>query len=202
MEERRTVRDGYDTLAETYADRRTLTGRGTELVEAFAASIDPDSRVLDAGCGGGVPAGVVLADRHSVLGCDISGAQLAAFEANVPGGDPVYGDLTTLPVADGSVDAVVSLFAVIHVPRERHDEVFTELHRVLGSDGEALLVVGNEPWEGRNPDWLDAGAEMFWSYFGRDRNLGLLRDAGFEIIDDEVVSDELGGAFCFVRVQT
>lgn len=40
---------------------------------------------------------------------------------------------------------------------------------------------------------------MVWSFYGRERNLDLLRAAGFEVRRDEVVDDDLGGTFCAVR---
>ncbi|WP_255150766.1 class I SAM-dependent methyltransferase [Halorarius halobius] len=199
MDEKRTVRDGYDAIADDYAAQRTLDGRGTDLVRAFAADL-PEGRVLDAGCGGGVPASAVLAERHDVVGMDLSAEQLGHLRENVPAAAPVAGDLTDLPFSAGAFDGLASLFAVIHVPRERHGDVFAEFNRVLRPGGEALVVVGSDAWEGRNPDWLDTGTEMFWSFYGPERNRDLLRDAGFTVEREELVNDELGGDFLFVRV--
>jgi SAM-dependent methyltransferase len=199
--ELRTVRDGYDDLADAYADHRTLDGPGTDLVRRFARDQPVESLVLDAGCGGGLPAGRLLDEHHEVVGLDVSTAQLTRLRENVPGAVPVQGEFTGLPFADGAFDALVSLFAVIHVPRERHAEVFAAFHRVLDSDGEALLVVGNDAWEGRNPDWLDTGTEMFWSFYGLETNCELLRDAGFAVEVQPVESEALGDGFRYVRAR-
>jgi len=56
---------------------------------------------------------------------------------------PVAADMTALPVASGSVDAVVVIDALHHVPNV--PAVFREAHRVLVSGGQFLLA---EPGEG------------------------------------------------------
>jgi ubiquinone/menaquinone biosynthesis C-methylase UbiE len=56
---------------------------------------------------------------------------------------PVAGDMTALPIATGSVDAVVVIDALHHVPDV--PAVFREAHRVLQRGGQFLLA---EPGEG------------------------------------------------------
>lgn len=200
MKDLHTVRDGYDDVADAYADHRSLDGPGTDLVRRFGRDLPAGARVLDAGCGGGLPAGRVLAERHEVVGLDLSTAQLTRLRRNVPDAEPVQGEFSRLPFVTNAFEGLVSLFAVIHVPRERHAAVFEEFHRVLRPGGEALLVVGNEAWEGRNPDWLDTGTEMVWSFHGLETNRELLCDVGFTVDVQPVESDELGDAFRYVRV--
>lgn len=200
MDPKRTVRDGYDAIAADYAEARTDGGRGASLAAGLANDLAPGARVLDAGCGSGGPATVELDADHEVVGLDISGGQLEHLERGLPAVAPAQGDMTHLPFADGAFDGLVSSHAVIHIPRDQHASVFSEFRRVLRPDGEALAVVGSEPWEGRNPDWLDTGEEMFWSFYGAERNLELLRAAGFSVERTELVDDELGGEFLFVRV--
>ena len=112
---------------------------------------------------------------------------------DIPASRLVQGDLTALPVASATVDAVVSFYAIIHVPRQ-HARVFEECHRVLRPGGRALLCLG---W-GDNPEdhdpesWL--GVPMFWSHFDAETNLALLRDAGFTIESSTEVPDPMAHA--------
>lgn len=199
MTRKHTVRDGYDSISEAYLAERRPDGRERELVESFATTLPGGARVLDAGCGAGVPVTATLVDRHEVVGLDASAAQLTLARDHVSVARLVRGDLERLPFADGAFDGLASCHAVIHVPRERHGDVLREFHRVLRSGGRLLVTLGIDPWEGTNPDWLDAGTEMFWSYHGRERNLELLAAAGFTVERETVVDDELGGEWLFVR---
>lgn len=200
MDERRTVREGYDEVAQDYLDRRSAAGRARELAAAFAA--DAGARVLDAGCGAGVPATAeAVAACGEVVGMDLSRAQLGLLGEQVPAARPVQGDLTRLPFRDDAFGGLVSYYAVIHVPRERHAEVLAEFHRVLEPGAPLLVTMGTEAWEDENPDWLESGAEMFWSFYGRERNLELLAEAGFEVESEEAVGDSLGSEYLLVRAR-
>jgi ubiquinone/menaquinone biosynthesis C-methylase UbiE/uncharacterized protein YbaR (Trm112 family) len=52
----------------------------------------------------------------------------------------LLGDVTELPLQDGSVDAAVSLHTVYHVPQREQMKAFTELYRVLAQGGTAVVV--------------------------------------------------------------
>lgn len=195
----RTVMTGYDDVAATYDESR---GPGVDagFVESLADDLSDDARVLDAGCGGGRPVLETLGDEYDTLGVDLSAAQVALASERAPAARLVRGDLTRLPVADDAVDAVTALHSVIHVPRERHEGVFDEFGRALRHGGQLLLTTGVGEWEGANDDWLDSGAAMQWSFHGRERSLDLLAEAGFDVREDAVVDDELGGGeWLFVR---
>jgi SAM-dependent methyltransferase len=52
----------------------------------------------------------------------------------------VLGDITNLPLQDDSVDGVVSLHTLIHVPAEEQERGFLELHRVLRPGHRGVVV--------------------------------------------------------------
>lgn len=91
--------------------------------------------VLDAGCGSGALAARARGTRLRVVNLDA--AETMAAEA-ARHGPAVRGELTRLPLADGSVDAVVSVNVLDHL--ETPGDGLREAHRVLRSDG--LFVAG------------------------------------------------------------
>lgn len=192
-----TVRAGYDLVAASYTADRSAAGTGgdIDLLDAFLAQLSPQSRVLDAGCGAGIPVGDrVVAAGHSLVGLDFSISQLGLARTHVPTSRLVQGDLTTLPVRNATVDAVVSFYAIIHVPRDLHTRVFAEVFRVLRPGGRALLCLGwGDLPEDHDPEsWL--GVPMYWSHFDADTNLALLRDTGFTIESSTEVPDPMAHA--------
>jgi len=206
MDQRDIVREGYDEIAETYDEERSGEGPERDIAEEFAADVverlgDESGLVLDADCGAGRPVLEALATRHDVIGLDISTGQLEHARRRVPGGGFVQGDLAHLPLDDDSVDAVASYHAIIHVPKADHEQVLAEFSRVLRPGGDALVVMGSEAWEGTNDGWLDTDTPMAWSFFGADRNREIVTDAGFEIVDERILDDELGGTFAIFRAR-
>jgi len=194
MDERNAVREGYDALAETYADQRSGDETlGTALLDDLLADLPDDARLLDAGCGQGTP---VLASASAggdvdAVGLDFSPAQLELATANAPDAALLRGDMGHLPFTDDSFDAVTGFHSLIHVPLDDHQRVIDEFARVMRPAGRLLVSEGLTEWEGQNPDWLDSGAAMEWHIAGGEATRKQLRTAGFTVVDQWAVDDTL-----------
>lgn len=189
---RELVREGYDRIAEQYLAARPDDGGDVALLPELVARLGRGDAVLDAGCGAGVPVMAALVEAGlDVVGLDLSMRQLALARSLVRDVTLAQADLVALPFADRSFRAVVSYYAVIHVPRSDHSVVFRELARVLQPGGLALLCLGaTDLPEDRDPEsWL--GTPMFWSHFDAPTNVRMLRDTGFHVLWDRLVADPM-----------
>ena len=121
----------YDLIADWYAtDRAGSVGVAEAL--AVAAMLPAHSRILDVGCGNGVPITEALVNAgHRAVGLDSSGGMVARFRANLPGTPVVRGDARWCPFADGSFDAAISWGMMFHLPRRDQCAVFASVSRVL-----------------------------------------------------------------------
>jgi len=186
--DRNDVRRAWDEISGTYARRRDPDGGDADLIEEFRAGLDPGAVVLDVGCGDGartlanLPAGSV--------GLDVSRRGLELAAGTVPGARLVQGEMSRLPLAGGSVDAITAYHAVFHVPRADHPRVYRGFARVLRPDGTLLMTLPGGRFETVRRDWM--GGRMLFSAPGRERTLSQLTDAGFENVRTETVSDPLG----------
>lgn len=205
MNGKRIVQDGYDVLAEAYLRVRSTDSEDVRLLDELSARLPDGARVLDAGCGAGVPVTRILSDRFRVVGVDISERQVALARQNVPNAEFIQTDLVTLDLPAASFDAIVSYYAIIHVPRQEHPELLANFYRMLAPGGLLLVSMG----AGDNPDgtednWLDGGAPMYWSHYGREDNLRMTANVGFEIVWERLVTEEDefgGGTHLFVLAQ-
>ena len=59
----------------------------------------------------------------------------------------------------------------------------------LQPGGLLLLTMGASEWEGKEDDFC--GAEMYWSHYGAEQNLKLVKEAGFSVLFNEI--DTTGG---------
>jgi SAM-dependent methyltransferase len=203
-ERREIVRLGYDEAGAAYLRARPDDGLDMSLVAELCQRLPKGARVIDVGCGAGVPVAQHIADAgHYVFGIDLSWAQLTLSREHVPGLYVAEADMAALPIGPGTFDGLVSYYAVIHVPREDHVAVFAEFRRVVRAGGWALLCLGSEdnPADRDMDSWL--GAPMYWSHYDADTTLRLLVAVGYSITLSWEIPDPMGhgGAHTFVLAQ-
>lgn len=190
---RERVKAAYDDLAADYA-AATGDAEGTAaLLNGVDERLAPGSRILDVGCGDGRPVSTRFEATHDVVGLDVSREQLRLAAERVHRTRLLQGEMTALPIRRSAVDAVVAFYSIIHVPRDEHSTVFAEWARVLRPGGVVLFSTGETAWEGENPDWLDSGVEMAWSYPDPEETARALETAGFEVLRDRSLTDPLAG---------
>jgi cyclopropane fatty-acyl-phospholipid synthase-like methyltransferase len=155
------------------------------MLDEFTARLPSGARVLDLGCGPGVPSTRLLADHFDVIGVDISATQLDAARRNVPGASFVHGDLAHVDFPPESFDGVAALYSISHVPREEHGALFERVSRWLVPGGLFLATLGARDDPGWIGDWL--GQPMFFSSHDADINRRLLTAANFDLVIDDVI---------------
>ena len=128
----------------------------------LAGLLRPGARVVDLGCGAGIPATRELAGHGlQVIGVDFSAVQLRRARRLVPAARLIQADMTALQLRPASADAVVSLYALIHVPLADQQALFPRIRDWLRPGGYFLAIVGAGRWTGTKP-YL--GADMFWDH--------------------------------------
>jgi cyclopropane fatty-acyl-phospholipid synthase-like methyltransferase len=144
-------------------------------VAELASLLRPGARVVDLGCGAGVPATRELASHGlQVLGVDFSAVQLRRAQRLVPGARLVQADMAMFGLRPATVDAVVSFYALIHVPVADQRALFPRIRGWLRPGGYFLVIVGAQRWTGVEP-YL--GADMFWDHADTASYLRWLRAA-------------------------
>ncbi|MCK9250923.1 MAG: methyltransferase domain-containing protein [Solirubrobacteraceae bacterium] len=122
----------------------------TLLEQTRAPAIGPDDTVLDVGCGVGRLVRAVADRPGRTIGLDVSDEMLRRARAHLgdrPGVEWVHGDGTSLrPVADASVDVVLSLVVFQHIPDPEVTYGYVrEIGRVLRPGGWAAFQVSDDP---------------------------------------------------------
>jgi SAM-dependent methyltransferase len=168
--QRNVVRRGYDAISLAYrSDDGTAAASSAEdlsryagWVRELAGLLPARATVLDLGCGAGIPATSQLtAHGLRVLGVDFSAVQLRRARQLVPAARLVQADMTELHLQSGRIDAVVSFYALIHVPLADQQALIPRIRGWLRPGGHFLATVGADRWTGTE-DYL--GARMFWDH--------------------------------------
>ena len=144
------VRAGYNVLSRAYradiADDATQ-GQYAEWLGNVRDRAPACADVLDRGCGNGIPAAKWLSDNgFRVTGVDLSDTMVERARELVPEGTFLRGDVTSVDEVAfdvGSFDAVVSFFALIHVPVTDQPGVLARAARWLRPGGLFVATVGH-----------------------------------------------------------
>lgn len=195
------VRTGYDRVSRVY--RPDEDARASQLyapwLARLCAALPPAPRILDLGCGCGLPATRELAKRGEVTGVDLSPVQVDRARALVPDARFLCADMCAVELPPGTFDAVVSFYAVVHVPLEEQEALFRRIAGWLKPGGLFLATLGHTAWTGTESDWLDVeGASMYWSHADAATYRRWLEDAGFVVLLEIFVPEGGGGHQLFL----
>ena len=166
------------------------------------SSLPAGAKVLDAGCGAGIPVSQMLSERFEVTGVDFSEAQIELAKKNISHATFLCEDMTRLDFPDETFDGITSYYAIIHIPREEHQPLLANFHRMLKPGGMALLCLGAEHLiDDIDENYL--GTRMYWSHYDGETYLKMLKEIGFAIVWSQNVADESceGSGHLFVLAQ-
>jgi SAM-dependent methyltransferase len=180
------VEAGYDAIADRYqAWASSFHTPAMGWLDDLLSRLEDGSEILDVGCGRGVPFTQKLARRHRVTGVDISPCQVELARSLVPEAAFVQADATELERLPQSLDAVVSLFMLGHVPQAEQGPLLRRIAGWLRPGGFLLATMATGGTEEVDPDWL--GAPMYFASHTPEVNRGLVWAAGLEIVRDRVI---------------
>lgn len=188
MNYKKLVKQGYNQCAKNYLSQRDLF-KNQKYLEDLVQRLKPNSKILDLGCGAGIPNDKFLIEKgFNIIGVDISSEQIKLARKNLPQGNFVVKDISEINFPNNSFDAIISFYTIFHIKREEHQQLFNKLFSILKPNGYLLVTMGSSDWEGIE-DFH--GSKMFWSHYGVNKNLDIVKNSGFKIINHEI--DTSGG---------
>ena len=181
---RKTVEDGYEKgeYAKVFRSSAELNQFEQEFFNRLLQRLPPDPNILDLGSGTGIPYDKFLVDKGCrVTGVDLCQKHIAEAIKNVPEAVYLKGDFSRLELEEKSFDAIISLYAIFHLPRIEHPGLFQKLNRLLKSGGLIMVSLGTSDSEyGEEDDWC--GARMAWSTYDPPTYEKMITGAGFTIL--------------------
>jgi SAM-dependent methyltransferase len=147
------------------------------------------SKVLDLGCGCGVPDAKLLSTKLEVMGVDISEVQVARARKLVPEATFLCADMTRVRFLAGSFDAAICLYSIIHVPLDEQPALIERLGRWIRPGGPLILIAGADSYTGTADGWLGSESKMYWSHADGETYARWLVEAGFEVRRREIIPE-------------
>lgn len=180
---RKLVEEGYNNADYGGAFRRdeTLRENEEEFMSLLIKKLPKNAKVLDFGCGLGIPHDKFFVNQGiDVTGIDISQKHINLAKKNVPDAKFIKGDFSKVKFKE-KFDAIVSFYAIFHIPRTEHKKLFKKMHLLLKKSGLILITLGTSGDEySEEKNW--AGAPMAWSQYTPTTYKKILNECGFKII--------------------
>lgn len=181
------VRAGYDRASRAYrGDAYPFAGSGyAHWLSRFTPGLPANARVLDLGCGNGIPATRELARRFAVTGVDLSPVQIERARALVPDASFLCADMAEVAFAPDSFEGVVAFFSLINLPLHEQALVIERAARWLVPGGRMLAVVGKWASTHVERDFRGVrGVTMYWSHADVATYREWFTSAGFTIEEE------------------
>ncbi|MFF3767791.1 class I SAM-dependent DNA methyltransferase [Streptomyces sp. NPDC001922] len=194
--------DGYDPLRiDRTGQAEAFDAIGDRYDEAFphkdgqlaagqwlAGALPAGSRVLDLGCGTGMPtAAQLVAAGHRVVGVDLSPGMLKLARDKVPAAEFLRRDIAGLtadgPEGIGRFDGVAAFFSILMLPRAEIPFALRTLHALLRPEGLLALSMVEADVDDFAIPFL--GHTIRVSGYLRDELRQVVSDAGFEVTGED-----------------
>jgi 2-polyprenyl-3-methyl-5-hydroxy-6-metoxy-1,4-benzoquinol methylase len=188
------VQRGYDHLSHRYRGDHDDPGEYAPWLTHLQQQLPAHARVLDLGCGCGIPVAKTLADHgYQVTGVDLSEVQINRARELVPDATFLHADATQVEFPDRTFDAVVCLYALIHMPRDTQPRLLQRIATWLRPGGVLLATTGAQEWTGTQDHWLGGTAAMWWSHADAATYRDWITQAGLTIDSEQFVPEGNSG---------
>jgi predicted TPR repeat methyltransferase len=184
--------EAFDAIGDRY-DVAFPHKSGQLATGAWLASSLPDgSRILELGCGTGLPTARQLVDAgHRVTGVDLSRRMVELARANVPEAGFHRMDMADLRAGGtgeelaggtGRYDGVVAFFSLLMLPRREIPYALAMVHRLLAPGGLLGLSMVEADVDDFTIPFLERSIRV--SGYLRDELRLVVKDAGFEVLEE------------------
>ncbi len=177
--------EAFDAIGDRYDDAFPHKDGQLAAGDWLASALPPRSRVLDLGCGTGLPTARGLSEAgHEVVGIDISPGILKLARDNVPGAEFHQMDIADLRDGRlGTFDGIAAFFALLMLPRPEIPHALRMLHGMLRPEGLLALAMVEADVNDFSIPFL--GNTIRVSGYLRDELRRVVRDAGFEVVGED-----------------
>lgn len=175
----------FDRLVERYEPAYSDRPEQARAVIWLAERLGAGARVLDVGCGSGVPTARQLVDAGiHVVGIDISAAMVSAAAKAVP--EAVLHTCDVLDFTETGYDGAVAFFSLLMLSRSGIQQALSVLHKAIRPGGYLLIGMVEADLDHAPVTFLDTDVRV--SSYPRDDLHRVVEQAGFDVLETRVVS--------------
>ncbi len=144
------LRKHYNEMAVQYTQSRDRFNNDRQL-QKLAGLLGHRKRVLDLGCGDGVPVCRFFAERgHEVMGVDFSERMIDLARERVPQARFLKMNLMAIDFPPESFDLVTSFYTLFHLHKQDQKGIFQKTYRLLKPGGHTYFTLASKEYTGHD----------------------------------------------------
>jgi ubiquinone/menaquinone biosynthesis C-methylase UbiE len=186
----RKVAEDYHRAFTQYDGNPELKKKVVQRYDKFTSRLTPGGRILDAGCGTGRFVKYFLRDGFKVTGIDRSGSMIDIAAKNNSMAEFMVMDICHLEFPSNYFDGIWNVATLLHLDEADVKFALKESMRVLKSDGTLYIATRTKDTGVSIIEESTEGGEMRVNYYSATRLNELLRDSGFETVENSVEPDD------------
>lgn len=173
--------DEYDEISDWYAANRR-SEVGVPDVSALARTLVPGSKILDLGCGNGIPISQYLVrSGFELFGIDSSPKMIARFRRNCPGAHAQCATILDSDFFNTVFDAVVAWGVFLHLAPTEQERAIAKVSRFLRPAGKFFFTAGDQE---ETAESQMGGVGFHYVSLGAAKYRRVLRENGFDVLDE------------------
>ncbi|MEO6120362.1 MAG: class I SAM-dependent methyltransferase [Terriglobales bacterium] len=134
----------YDQIFDWYVAERNPEVGVTD-VEEFICTLPPGARILELGCGSGIPiTRLLVRSGFAVFGVDSSARMIAGFRANFPGLSAQCATIQDSDFFSTDFAAVIAWGVLFHLTPDEQGAALAKIARHLQPHGRLLFTAGDK----------------------------------------------------------
>ena len=176
---------GFDAIGSRYDEVFPHKDGQVQAVEQLLTHLPGRARVLDVGCGTGIPTAWQLVNAGCVVtGIDISPVMLDLARRNVPEATLLQRDALDIDDSLGRFDAVVAFFSLLMLPREQVVATLERISDLLPPGGWLALGMVEADFDDIELPFL--GLPLRVTGWPREQLRSVIEAAGFQVQAEDV----------------
>lgn len=175
----------YNAIANKYEKEAEEDWKDKEYVNKFLKYLEHKSSVLDIACGTGELLKYYNDIGLKTTGIDISKAMVDISKNKVPNANIMNMSLYDVDKLEEKFDGISITFTLVHIPKEKINEVIEKINRKLKDNGTIFIVFTTSLKEGLQPEPLDNNYKYYAINYSIDEVCNILENNGFEILESK-----------------
>ncbi|MDO8529950.1 MAG: class I SAM-dependent methyltransferase [bacterium] len=190
--ENKKLKETYNKIAESWHKDHQTDNWWQEGTDKFVSLLKEGSSVLDVGCGGGTKTKYLINRGLKVLGVDFSENLIEIAKREALGGKYLVMDINNIDTLEENFDGVFMQAVLLHIPKKEAEGIIKKAVQKLNAGGYLYIAVkekieGGVDEETKVDNDYGYEYERFFSYFTLDEFKEYFRNAGLEMVYENVM---------------